>query len=372
MSDFSSNSGYLVVIEWDGKKPPTPFYHRVRKLTSGVRQDDSEEARKKSPFARRATRNDSAVVMQEGAIYCTSSSLARALALLAEQYGAANVEMADVSDLAPVVATKEDIAALSRINKILGRRGRPPAKRYRNVTITCFEEIRSTTVFTDEELVTCPYCGSLTTELSYPDYAEEYENQRFCYSAKLSIFESWLEVRVFDGSGVKFLKVDFDVEGYDGNPLPFFKAPYSHAYANNESGTEDMFSYDGNSSDLLTRISLLPKPQKRVLLMMSNSNLDYLDNFAKHPDVIVKMLDAIFVSRYKLPSEDKIEGRIAALSAAMLRYPDIGNQYDLAIDDDKVDFFDASPIIPAKELVEYFTMMRSNEARAQQKELLPA
>ena len=81
MSEYMSNSGHLVVIEWDGMKPPTPFYHRVRRLTSGVRQDDSVDARSVSPFARRAERNDTAVIMQEGAIYCTSKSLARALAL---------------------------------------------------------------------------------------------------------------------------------------------------------------------------------------------------------------------------------------------------------------------------------------------------
>jgi len=362
MSEYMSNAGFLVVIEWDGMKPPTPFYHRVRALTSGVRQDDSEDARSISPFARRAERNDNAVIMQEGAIYCTSKSLARALALLAQQYGAINVDMAVVDDLSPIEATKEDIEALSKINKVLGRRGRPPARRQRTLAVTCYEEIITKHVDTDKDVINCPSCGSLTVNVAYIEndtQADEGLGWNF-YDKENSLFENWLGIRLFVMRRLMFYPVSYTDNLLDDEfePLYFHHAPYGAE--GKISDTSSMFTHSskGFTREVLDKISQLPKHEGDILTMMARSNLNELDKFYNHPEILVRILDAILVAQLTLSDEERLEGRLGALSAAMIRYPDIASDYLLAPNKNSVDFFDASPIIPSKKMVEYFNHMK--------------
>ncbi|MHA2045185.1 MAG: hypothetical protein ACW99G_10340 [Candidatus Thorarchaeota archaeon] len=352
-----NNSGYLVVIEWDGMKPPTPFYHRVRALTSGVRQDDSEKAREIAPFARRSERNDKAVIMQEGAIYCMSKSLARALALLAQDYGATNVEMATVENMTQIEATTEDIEALSKINKVLGRRGRPPARINRRRSITCFEEIKTAIVETDKDVINCPSCGSLTVEIELAGKFEEDYHMFYWHTMdNVSLFERWLTSRISSGK-LKFMEGEYDYEE-DDDITNFVHAPFSKnnsmfsvVYARKTLESDGEVSRQAQDDVIHMRDA----QKQAIFKVMSQSDLDFLDKFYEYPEIIVQILDAIFVSLYTLSDEERLEGRLMALSAAMIRYPDIAKGYLLALNKDKVDFFDAAPIIDTKQMTEYFT-----------------
>lgn len=353
-----SDKGYLVVIEWDGEKPPTPFYHRVRRLTSGVRQDDDEEARSLSPITRRSNRNDNAVVMQEGAIYCVSRSLARALAILAESYGAANVEIATVSKMSPIVATKSDLEALSKINKILGRRGRPPHRSWRTLTLNCFEEVMSYRISTDKEIVNCPECGSLATSIHYghPSMNQESDSDfRMRYQdGKVGLFERWAILRSVHRTGISFFPIQDKEEGLN---YPFDRAV--DVWQKRKSMISERLSEFGiNPNFRMTRE--FPEDQKRILTGMINSDFDYLDALWDTPHDYVRILDAIFVNAYTLDDDERLEGRLSALSIALMRYPDIAKKYMLTISDTEYDIFDASPIIPAKEVVDYFAFIREN------------
>lgn len=353
------NSGYLVVIEWDGMKPPTPFYHRVRSLTSGVRQNDSATMRKVAPFARRSERNENAVIMQEGAIYCASKSLARALALLAQEYGAVNVDIATVSKMSPVEATTADLAALSKINKILGRRGRPPNRSNRWISVTCYEEVLTQTLLTDKDIINCPTCGSLSVSMSFP--GEDVESCIWETGYDESLFEQWLAHRLVEDGIVTFHEISYIID--DDPPMDdFVRAPF----ANSSPDTNPtMYATLSLIAGTATYTSLLPTPQKKIIGMMARSDLDALDVFYAHPEILVRILDAIFVGRLKLDEEERLEGRLTALSSMMVRYPDIASDYLLALDDDKVDFFDASPIIPIKDMVDYFTAMYAYQKKQQ-------
>jgi len=66
---------HIVVIEWDGEKPPRQWYRRLKRLAGGVRGD-----KKVNPIERRA---DKGIIIQEGCILTPSYSLARALAIMA-------------------------------------------------------------------------------------------------------------------------------------------------------------------------------------------------------------------------------------------------------------------------------------------------
>jgi len=338
------HDGWMVVIEWDGDKPPTSFYNRVRKLTSGVRQTDKVG----SPFSRRAEVDVRAVHMQEGAILCMSKSLARALALLAQEYGAINVDVAEVVNLSPVVATEEDLQALQRIRNTLGRRGRPPRKYRRWKTITCFEEIVSRHRETDEDIINCEECGSLDIAVTYPNVIAGADNIERTFFRELdfedeTLFDTWLRLRAQQHGGITFPQILFDEDDEDSvgyfEPMPY----YMHDTHVEHQSIPHSF----------------PQPQKDLLNMMYHSCLTFLDYFADQPDKIIEILDGIFVSRYKYPAEERLEGRLQALSLAMLLYPEISKDYLLAIQDDKVDFFDAAPAIDPRRLVDLFAIYMS-------------
>jgi len=347
------HDGWMVVIEWDGDKPPTSFYNRVRKLTSGVRQTDKVG----SPFSRRAEVDVRAVHMQEGAILCMSKSLARALALLAQEYGAINVDVAEVKNLSPVVATEEDLQALQRIRNTLGRRGRPPRKYRRWKTVTCYEEIVSRHYETDDDIINCEVCGSLDITVTYPNViagADDVGETFFREFEDETLFDTWMRLRVLQHGGVTFPLLIFDKDSVgEFEPMPRFQSDISLSDESPWYVEEVPRSF--------------PQPEKDILGKMYLSCLTFLDYFADQPDKIIEILDGIFVSRYKYPPEERLEGRLQALSLAMLLYPQISKDYLLAIDEDKVDFFDAAPAVEPRRLVDLFTIYMSAKIAKEKK-----
>lgn len=140
---------YLLVIEWDGNRPPTRWYNRLASLGLYIRG-----SKEQSPLARRKA--PTGVVHQEGALFLESLSQAKTLALLAKSMGAVTVTVGETRILNTLM-TNQDRDALTRIHTTLGRRGRPPKDD--NYAVTCHDCLHTTEVL-GQEPPNCELCGS--------------------------------------------------------------------------------------------------------------------------------------------------------------------------------------------------------------------
>lgn len=140
---------YAVIVEWDGGKPPSRWYSRLHALAARVRGDKTVS----DIFARRS---DKGVILQEGAIIVPTESLARVLAVMARNMGAASVQVGEIQ-FAPYLAPSEtDRAVAERINDIMGRRGPKPPKT--DYTTVCPECLAVSHVESGYPPLTCPRC----------------------------------------------------------------------------------------------------------------------------------------------------------------------------------------------------------------------
>ena len=175
----TGNGGYsILVIEWDGKRPPTRWYNRLHKL--GLITSGDKEI---SPMARREGR--SGVVSQEGALILNTESEARALAHLATDLGAKAVTLGHM-EITELSMSREDQIVMNRIQSTLGRRGRPETPK--NWVVTCLDEMISYEVW-GQWPVHCKTCGSfhvsihegnqVTGSLSGTDLWSQWSRSRF-------------------------------------------------------------------------------------------------------------------------------------------------------------------------------------------------
>lgn len=147
---MNGNGGLSVlIIEWDGDRPPTRWYNRLHKLGLTTRGD-----KEISPLARREGR--SGVISQEGALVLNTDSEARALGHLAEELGAKAVTIARM-EVEELGMTQQDQLVMNRIQSTLGRRGRPETPK--NWLVTCLDEMRSYEEW-GRWPVNCKHCGS--------------------------------------------------------------------------------------------------------------------------------------------------------------------------------------------------------------------
>ncbi len=210
---------YIVVIEWDGLKVPTGFYHRLKALAArGVRGDKGVPA-----LERRIAEEKAGIIVQEGAIIVPSESLARLLeslarlleslarllAMLAREYGAAYVQVGRVHLEKNMAPTPDDIEAMRRVEAVLGRRGRPPKKQV--WTVSCRECLTVHRVVAPTP-VNCPRCGGVMISVHLG------EPPRFA-DPGTDIWDTWLRTRFARGvwepaplSGSEMPPAQVDVE----------------------------------------------------------------------------------------------------------------------------------------------------------------
>lgn len=150
MSDITKS--YIVLIEWDGEKPPRRWYSRMHKLAGRVRGDKGE-----SPLTRRD--GGKGIIFQEGCIICPSESLARQMAFqVRDQFGASAVSIGEARMTDKFQMTRADAAVMERVEQSLGKRGRKPPEK--DWVITCLEEMKAYHVKIDRPLQ-CPHCSGL-------------------------------------------------------------------------------------------------------------------------------------------------------------------------------------------------------------------
>ena len=161
---------WVCLIEADGAQLPSRFYRRRDSLALNVRGD-----KELGPLARRE--NGSAVIFQEGAIICSSESLARQMMwyardafdemeergqlIVEDSAGRTRVAQPTVSigrlNLTQNVSrTGQDLEVIDRIERVLGRRGRKPAEV--KWAVACTECVTVNEV-QDWAVVNCPHCS---------------------------------------------------------------------------------------------------------------------------------------------------------------------------------------------------------------------
>ncbi len=164
---------YVVLIEWDGNKPPTTYYNRLRKeLGLGVKgKDEQGHLSKKSewspnPLERRRNQDggrltdggQESIIFQEGAVMCTSESLARTVFTYASIHGAKNVQMYSATGV-DVYLTAADKIIVESIEEKAGQRGRKSKETVKSDwAVTCYEEQLTTSVSDQYYAISCPYC----------------------------------------------------------------------------------------------------------------------------------------------------------------------------------------------------------------------
>lgn len=159
---------YEVIIEWNGKQPPTKWYRYLEKLTGmSVRKNGTDSL---NIISDRMNAGDYGVIIQEGCIRCGSYSLARTIYFLAkaglwvdtkdgpELIKPAAVILAEVSDLS-VEMTPADEEALALMNVTFSHRGRQVGDPIM-WTVSCFEDLASYET-ESHSVINCPHCGGL-------------------------------------------------------------------------------------------------------------------------------------------------------------------------------------------------------------------
>lgn len=176
----------FIVVEWDGTKPPTTWYNRLRSM--GLRVSGSK---KESPLARRVSA--SGVVYQEGMILTNTQSQAETLYALARNLGAKNVLIGELKMLNSFSDDWRDSNVLSNI-----QRGRPTraATKARDMgkTLTCFWEMRSFTI-KGKEPPNCPSCGG-----SFIKVRDGSPLKVLAYDGNELIFDYWTATHFLTGS----------------------------------------------------------------------------------------------------------------------------------------------------------------------------
>lgn len=145
--------GYIILIEWDGAKPPTRWYTTLGRY--GLKISGNKDT---SPLTRRASSRG--VVFQEGTIIVNSDSLARTLASDARFMGAKTVMIGNI-DAKNFQMSEQDRHTLENITAVTSKRGPKNKTEEGRYIIHCYEEAKTHVVDLREAPVVCPECGSL-------------------------------------------------------------------------------------------------------------------------------------------------------------------------------------------------------------------
>ena len=168
MNSHYSNEAFIVIIEWDGQKPPSSWYTYLSQLSGGHGKTGAIQGLKDKTLdtvARRTLTDDaSGIVVQEGCVICPSESLAYTLAEYARHNIGGRMERQPVVAVGKVSLTfnpslsPEVSPLIQRVTNTLGKRGRkPPATDW---VVTCPECLNVSHV-NEAKPLNCPRCGGL-------------------------------------------------------------------------------------------------------------------------------------------------------------------------------------------------------------------
>lgn len=295
-STSKTPSYFLTVIEWDGLIPPRKWYRRLHRMIGGVRGDKG-----KSVVERRAEKG---IIAQEGAILCSSRSLARALGQMAYEFGAAQVWISP----APCALenefgfSKEDREILTRVEARLSRRGRKEDPE--SWVVTC-RECLETFAHHSERPLQCPKCKGLAVQVRRGTI------RTFTDDPAVDILKAWKNTRFYHRN-FEFTQV---------------KA----------SGGDKVVS---DEDDVL-----LTEPRELAALSLLNGANGFLSLVRAMPrEHAFELLDAIFVARGYMTQKDRAHARLESITT----YIRLGGElsgFSLAEIATEPDLFDAAAVI---------------------------
>lgn len=298
---------WSVIVEWDGRKPSTKFYNRLRKMNLAVRGDMSI-----GPVARRSN-EDGSVIIQEGAFFCASETLAREIAQLAQIDGAKFVVLGQINDTEEYRATPEDRATFERLEATFGRRGRPTEEEA-DWLVTCLEEGRTFDVRQRAFVVNCPNCHGLrirSRKDAHPYY--------FQLPKHGDTFDLWTRTHFSQGM---YEKPDRDGMFADLAQLPRSVKPSVPV----EAETVQKLS---RSTDLLDRIKMVDR------------------------ELAFQILSAVFTARTWIPKASRLHPRVEAVTH-LFESGGSAVGVSLAEDPDTFDLLDAAAVLGTQMTAQYW------------------
>lgn len=300
MSELTDNREYIVLIEWDGKKPPTTWYNRLKKFGLTIRGlsgegvlDPTERRRAMSevisggsvwgniggetgqhysqePYVSQVNRiswDGFSVITQEGAIRCRSKALARLLGALAEHHGAAHVS---IYASEKIERTSADMAGAEKLEKSLSKRGRKSGDTF-DWVVVCLDELKAYSVKGANEVVVCPNCKSPQIKIRVGAVS------RFAFPRSGSFSSGWLATRFANG-------------GFEAAPATSGRGKQAPGEINIASEREDL---DAQAVAAAPWVDVLATYDKTLAL---------------------RVMDAVFVARVFHRKEDINEARIRAIT----------------------------------------------------------
>jgi len=187
---------HVVLVEWDGMKPPTTWYNRLRSMGLRVNGNKSE-----SPLQRRAC--GSGVIYQEGMIMVNTPEQAVCISQLATSMGATNVVTGELA-IEGFSMTEKERTVLSNLQQ----RGRPSREsdkvKMSKHSMTCYSEMKTMEV-TPKTLANegiCPVCGSTRVSMRVGAQTRAYP-----FVGREDIYSYWLKTHFINGT---FEKPVFD------------------------------------------------------------------------------------------------------------------------------------------------------------------
>lgn len=287
---------FIVLIEWDGRKPPTTFYNRMHAL--GLRVHGDHDI---SVLDRRAVlgKNEGSVVLQEGAIMCAEESLAREVAMIATTL---NAKVVKIGTIEPTffTATTEDVKVHDRIEALCGKKGRPSvSEEPQRYTVMCLSEMKSYTVDDVRFVANCPKCGSL-------------------------------HIKTFIG----------DVHGYRWPDGENFASWQRVRFAEGQFGV-----YPDGVLDPPLSVTATNSFESKILELIKKS-FKFLTTINKMPVATAKsVLDAVFASRLYSSYELRKTSRVEASVYLLQNNRAAPGSFDIGEDDFRVDILDASSVL---------------------------
>lgn len=328
---MSDRKVYVVIIEWMGQAPPTVWYNRLEDMT-GVRAR-SRRSKGKGDAPRDIDTilektadprfSDYGALAQEGAIICSSHSLARTVAGMAMKGFPAGkgknrtmvipdkVILAEMNVI-DFALSKEDEAALRRIENVHGKRGRPAADSVRNYAVTCMEELES---YEKEArgVANCPHCGGTQIRVRQGD------RETFADPGG-EIWQAWLAMR------------------------------FAHGYFEIPAKGETAPPPTPKLSDL--------KESETVARLISSALMPEIN--ALDREEAFRVLDALFVARAYWSKDRRTDERLAALMNYFKRG---GSPLDVSLAEPENDFdwFDLAGPLGSNEAI-YYAMLETESA----------
>lgn len=279
---------YLVIVEWDGKMPPTVYYDRLHKLGLFVRGNkDQGVIERRTSVA--AGEGMGGVIGQEGAIVCPSESLARTVANLAKREGARLVRVglvdfegstSDNQYGEDIVMTQEDARIMAKIEQALGKRGRPSRedKDTMEWVVTCYEEATTHQVDDEKTVVNCPSCKGFRYIL------RPGRQISFTKPADMSVFDYWRNSRFITGR---------------------FEVPIDD---------------EGGSSVAPVPIQIASLNEAEVVKMIENSKTSFIEPMealTRTKNHLYHLLDIVFCNRSYIPKDSRDHFRLEAMTEAL-------------------------------------------------------